>query len=75
MVMCASCFASIESRWKFCIYCGAPIIPAAIRPDAQLDLTLDDERPAQRISPVFVLGMVFVGIGIALLATFLALRG
>lgn len=75
MVMCASCFASIESKWKFCIYCGAPMIPAAIRPDAPIDLALDDERPVQRINPVFVLGIVFVGIGIALLASFLALRG
>ena len=75
MVMCASCFASIESKWKFCIYCGAPVIPSAIRTEAISDISLDEDPPAQRINPVFVLGMVFAGIGIALLATFIALRG
>lgn len=34
MSMCASCSAELRPEWKFCVYCGAPVIPGAIRPEA-----------------------------------------
>jgi hypothetical protein len=74
MVTCPSCAASLEARWKFCVYCGSQVIPAAIRPDAGQDAP-QDASTGRRLSPVFILGMVFVGIGAALLVTFFALRG
>jgi len=29
---CASCGAEVQSDWKFCVYCGTPALPGAIRP-------------------------------------------
>jgi hypothetical protein len=33
MPVCASCSAQLQPEWKFCIYCGTPAIPGAIRPE------------------------------------------
>lgn len=33
MSTCASCGAELKPEWKFCIHCGTPIVPSAIRPD------------------------------------------
>jgi len=33
MSLCASCGAELEGTWKFCLQCGAPIVPGAIRPE------------------------------------------
>ena len=74
MVTCQNCAASLEARWKFCIYCGTTLIPAAIRPDGVADSPLEPGNVGWRPTGVFILGMVLVGIGIAILATFIALR-
>lgn len=33
MSSCASCGAELDPSWKFCIHCGTPIVPGAIRPE------------------------------------------
>lgn len=33
MSTCASCDAELTGDWKFCLACGAPVIPSAIRPE------------------------------------------
>jgi hypothetical protein len=33
MPVCTSCSAELKPEWKFCIHCGAPAVPGAIRPD------------------------------------------
>lgn len=37
MSTCASCGAELEGTWKFCLRCGAPIIPGAIRPEEAVE--------------------------------------
>jgi uncharacterized membrane protein len=32
MSTCASCGADLQADWKFCVFCGTPSIPGAIRP-------------------------------------------
>lgn len=32
MSACASCSAELRSEWKFCVFCGTPAIPGAVRP-------------------------------------------
>ncbi|TAL45604.1 MAG: zinc ribbon domain-containing protein [Salinibacterium sp.] len=34
MTSCRSCSSELKPEWKFCVYCGAPAIPGAIRPQA-----------------------------------------
>ncbi len=33
MSTCTSCEAELRPEWKFCIMCGTPVIPAAVRPE------------------------------------------
>lgn len=33
MPACDSCSAELQPDWKFCVFCGAPAVPGAIRPD------------------------------------------
>ena len=75
MVTCRNCAASIESKWNFCIYCGTPVAAAALAVEATPDESSDPNASPWKLSPIFVLGMIFVAIGLALLATFIALRG
>ena len=32
MSTCANCGEQLDPEWKFCVFCGAPAIPGAIRP-------------------------------------------
>ena len=34
MSTCTSCGAELRPEWKYCIMCGTPVIPGAIRPSA-----------------------------------------
>lgn len=54
MSTCASCSAELRPEWKFCIYCGTPTIPSAIRPDPV---------EAKRFNPLAILAIVLAGIG------------
>ena len=52
MATCATCSAGLESAWKFCVYCGTPTIPGAIRPEpAPTD-------PPQQVNPLVVLALI-----------------
>ena len=54
MSTCASCGEQLESDWKFCVFCGAPAIPGAIRPTA----------PAKpRVNRLAILALVLALIG------------
>lgn len=33
MSTCTSCEAELSPEWKFCIKCGTPAIPGAVRPE------------------------------------------
>ncbi|MFM9878347.1 MAG: zinc-ribbon domain-containing protein [Rhodoglobus sp.] len=33
MSTCATCEAELRPEWKFCIMCGTPVIPGAVRPE------------------------------------------
>jgi len=32
MATCANCGEKLDPEWKFCVFCGAPAAPGAIRP-------------------------------------------
>lgn len=32
MSTCANCGDQLDPEWRFCVFCGAPAIPGAIRP-------------------------------------------
>ena len=72
---CANCGAALDSAWKYCTTCGAPIepahetpvetvvepIPGAIRPPAEPD---DPEPPKDRSGLV---GIIVAVVGLALI--------
>ncbi|MCU1440835.1 MAG: hypothetical protein JWP85_1832 [Rhodoglobus sp.] len=66
MPECASCSAELKPEWKYCIYCGTPVVPGAIRPEPV-------ERP--RISTlavvIYVLVLVAAVLGLVWLATWI----
>ncbi len=33
MAVCTSCSGELKPEWKFCIYCGTPTVPGALRPE------------------------------------------
>lgn len=66
MSECASCSAQLRPEWKFCIYCGAPAIPGAIRPEV-----LARPRPSRGVIIALVLAGVWFAVGIALLVSWL----
>lgn len=55
--MCSSCGAELEGHWKYCLSCGAPLVPNALRPD-DLDLT----TPA-RMSVLAIIAILLAAIG------------
>ena len=77
MERCESCGRELASTWKYCIYCGRPMvtavrpvaalaavedrIPAAIRPE------LDDEPPARKYDAPFWVGISMGALGLALI--------
>lgn len=54
MPTCTSCSAELRPEWKYCIYCGTPAIPGAIRPDT---------AEAPRFNPIAILALVLACIG------------
>jgi hypothetical protein len=54
MSSCASCEAELDPKWKFCIHCGTPLVPGAIRPDA--------DEPA-RFNMLAILALLLACIG------------
>ena len=74
MAACTDCSAALEPQWKFCVRCGAvveragaPIIPAAIRPDR------DDDQPTITPLSLFLWGLGALLALLALVAISLAL--
>jgi len=76
MVVCTSCGRELEHAWKYCIYCGAALDPAAGIPGA----IRPEPAPARRgIDLPLLIGVVLAAVGVALvigLATlFMVTRG
>jgi hypothetical protein len=64
MARCASCSAELQPTWKFCIYCGTAVAPAAVRPEpVAREATTDEPR-----SQLTALGLFGWGLGILLAA-------
>ena len=61
MSTCASCGADLQDGWKYCVFCGTPSIPGAIRPPVP---------EQQRINRLAVLALVLGSIGGALALVF-----
>jgi hypothetical protein len=54
MSTCTTCGAQLQPDWKFCVFCGTPAIPGAIRPTT----------PAKpRVNPLAILALVLACIG------------
>jgi hypothetical protein len=64
MARCASCSAELQPTWKFCIYCGTAVAPAAIRPEPVATDAAAGEPRAQ----LTALGLFAWGLGILLAA-------
>ena len=54
MPTCANCSAELSREWNFCVYCGTPTVPWAVRPD--------ESAPA-RVNPLAILALVLACIG------------
>ena len=72
MVVCENCSATLEPKWKYCIHCGMQLAAELDEPDATHDPVHDETKP---VGPLFVLGVIFAGIGLTILTIFLTLRG
>jgi hypothetical protein len=64
MARCASCSAELQPTWKFCIYCGTAVAPAAVRPESAARAATTDEPRSQ----LTALGLFGWGLGILLAA-------
>ena len=54
MSTCANCGKQIDPEWRFCVFCGAPTVPGAIRPTT----------PAKpRVNRLAILALVLACIG------------
>jgi hypothetical protein len=58
---CAECGKELDPSWRFCVYCGAPAIPGAIRPTGQA---------LPRINRLAIVALVLACIGGPLAALF-----
>jgi hypothetical protein len=54
MPSCENCSAALNPGWKFCVYCGTPAIPGAVRPEPV-------ELP--RVNPLAILALALACIG------------
>ena len=67
MSACASCSAELQPGWKFCVYCGTPAVPGAIRPT--------DADPARfNVLSIFSLILALILSPLALIFGHIALR-
>lgn len=79
MAVCENCSATLEPQWKYCIHCGTQA-PAPFDGDepedtddpGMDDAALDEKKP---VSPLFVLGIIFAGVGLTILTIFLTISG
>lgn len=67
MPVCDSCSAELRPDWKFCVYCGAPAVPGAIRPT-------DPGAPRVNIVAIFSLVLAVILSPLALVFGHLAVR-
>jgi hypothetical protein len=61
MSTCASCGADLQAGWKYCVFCGTPSIPGAIRPPVP---------EQQRINRLAIVALVLGSIGGAIALVF-----
>jgi hypothetical protein len=54
MSTCVSCSAQLQPVWKFCIFCGTPAVPGAIRPEAV---------EGRRVNALAVLALILACLG------------
>ena len=54
MSTCTNCAAQLQPDWKFCIFCGTPVVPSAVRPQRL-------EEP--RVNPLAILALVLACVG------------
>jgi len=54
MSTCANCSAELRPVWKFCIYCGTPVVPGAVRPAA---------IGTPRVNPLAILALALACVG------------
>ncbi|MCW4386023.1 zinc ribbon domain-containing protein [Salinibacterium sp. SYSU T00001] len=66
MPPCPSCGADLDTEWKYCIYCGVALAPAAV-PGAIRAADAPDERPRTRLDVPLLIGIVLGVAGVALL--------
>jgi hypothetical protein len=55
MSTCATCSAELQPEWRFCVYCGTAVSPAAV-----------DEAAAQarpRVNPIAIIALILACIG------------
>ena len=57
MSTCANCSAELRPAWKFCIYCGTRVVPAAVRPE----VSEATARPRLNLLAVLALALAIVG--------------
>jgi hypothetical protein len=55
MATCATCSAELRPEWRFCVYCGTAVTPAAI------DAAVAARRP--RVNPIAIIALVLGCIG------------
>ena len=54
MSTCANCSAELRPNWKFCVFCGTPVVPGAVRPEVV-------EQP--RVNRLAILALVLACVG------------
>ena len=59
MSSCVNCSAELSPGWKFCIYCGTPTVPAAVRPE--VDELEGDGEP--RVNALAILALILACVG------------
>jgi hypothetical protein len=62
MATCSNCASTLDPAWRFCIFCGTPVIPAAIRPDAAATATKTGPALPTTLSILAIIFGILIGV-------------